>query len=216
MHRAGRATEGRRTMATALVLTPADHGRPMTREDFEAARGQEGYCYELIDGKVYVSPAPDLPHDSILDWLLDVLKDYSRAHPEILNYVSPKARVYVPGQEETTSPEPDLAAYRDFPRHLPIRERSWRNISPILVAEIVSEDNPAKDLERNVELYVQVPSIREYWILDPRADADQPTFTVYRRRGRRWQNPITVGPGETYTTRLLPGLELPVDPHAGE
>jgi Uma2 family endonuclease len=188
-------------MGTPLVLTPADHGRPMAREDFEAARGQEGSCYELIDGKVYVSPSPNLPHDIILEWLLDALKAYmkaySRAYPQVLNYVSTKARVYVPGREEATCPEPDLAAYRDFPRHLPIRDHSWESISPILVAEIVSEDDPVKDLQRNVDLYVQVPSIREYWILDPRADADRPTLTVYRRRGRRWQNPIAVGPGET-------------------
>jgi Uma2 family endonuclease len=203
-------------MTTALVLSPTDHGRPMTRQEFEAARGQEGYRYELIEGKVYVCPTPNLPHDIIRDWLLDVLKDYGRARPDILNYVSPQARVYVPGREEATNPEPDLAAYSDFPRHLLIREQSWENISPILVAEVVSEDDPGKDLERNVELYAQVPSIREYWILDPRADADRPTLTVYRRRGRRWQNPILVPPGETYTTRLLPGLELLVDPHARE
>jgi Uma2 family endonuclease len=203
-------------MTTALVLSPADHGRPMTRQDFEAARGQEGYCYELIDGKVYVCPAPNLPHDVILVWLLNVLNDYSRARPDVLNYLSSKARVYVPGREEATNPEPDLAAYRDFPRHLPIREQSWENVSPVLVAEVVSEDDPGKDLERNVELYVQVPSIREYWILDPRADADHPTLTVYRRRGRRWQNPVLVPAGETYTTKLLPGLELLVDPRAGE
>jgi Uma2 family endonuclease len=203
-------------MATALVLTPADHGRPMTREEFEAARGQEGYCYELIDGKVYVSPLPNLPHDIVLEWLLGVLQAYKRAHPETLNYISSKARVYVPGREEATCPEPDLAAFRDFPRHLPIREQSWENISPILVAEIVSDDDPRKDLGRNVELYLQVSTIREYWILDPRADADRPTLTVYRRRGRRWQNPITVQPGELYTTKLLPGLELLVDPHIAE
>jgi Uma2 family endonuclease len=63
---------------------------------------------------------------------------------------------------------------------------------------------------------MQVPSIREYWIFDPRVDPDHPTLTVYRRRGRGWQNPIGVTPGETYTTKLLPGLELGVDPHAGE
>jgi Uma2 family endonuclease len=53
-----------------------------------------------------------------------------------------------------------------------------------------------------------VPSIREYWILDPRADADQPALLVYRRRGRRWQRPITVPGGGTYATRLLPGFIL--------
>ena len=67
---------------------------------------------------------------------------------------------------------------------------------------------------RNVELYLRVPSIREYWIFDPRQDPDRPTLRVYRRRGSRWQRPVDVAPGETYTTPLLPGFALLLDPHA--
>jgi Uma2 family endonuclease len=200
-------------MKTALVLGPADHGRPITREEFEAARGQEGYRYELIEGRIYVSPVPDLPHDRIWEWVHRLLQDYSRSHPEVLNYVTARARVIVPEREGTTNPEPDLAAYSDFPRHLPLADVSWDDVSPLLVAEIVSEDDPEKDLQRNVDLYREVPSIREYWILDPRADPDRPTLRVYRRRGSRWQRPIDVVPGETYTTRLLPGFALLLDPH---
>jgi hypothetical protein len=66
---------------------------------------------------------------------------------------------------------------------------------------------------RNRELYLEVAAIREYWMLDQRTDPDQPTLTVLRRRGTRWGPAITVGPGEAYTTRLLPGFRLVVDPH---
>ena len=62
-------------------------------------------------------------------------------------------------------------------------------------------------------LFLQVPSIKEYWILDPRDDPDRPTMLVYRRRGLRWQNVIEVAFGESYRTRLLPGFELLLDPH---
>jgi Uma2 family endonuclease len=204
----------RRTIMTTMVmLGPADHGRPMTRAEFEVARGQEGYHYELIEGKVYVSPVPDLPHDRILEWLYDRLHDYTRAHPEILNYVTARALIILPERDAATNPEPDLAAYRDFPRHRSLREVAWDDVPPLLVAEVVSEDDPEKDLDRNVALYLQAASIREYWILDPRADPDQPTLTVYRRRGQRWQRPIEVAPGETYTTRRLPDFSLLLDPH---
>jgi len=57
-------------------------------------------------------------------------------------------------------------------------------------------------------LYLQVPSIREYWILDPRDDADRPALTVHRRRGQRWQQSIEIASGQTYTTRLLPDFVL--------
>jgi Uma2 family endonuclease len=134
-----------------------------------------------------------------------------RQHPEIINHVKAPARMFVPGRRATTAPEPDLAAYHDFPLDLPLRQRRWRDFSPILVAEILSADTADKDLVRNLDLYLQVPSIREYWILDPRADADQPTLMVYRRRGQRWQKPIDIAAGDPYTTRLLPGFSLVMD-----
>lgn len=201
-------------MRTIVTLTPADHGRRMTADEFDEARGQGGWRYELIDGRVYVSPKPELPQDRLIEWLDGQVREYRRSHPEVVNYASQHARVYVPDRPEATQPEPDLAAYQDFPRHLPIGTINWRDLSPILVAEVVSEDDPDKDLVRNVELYLEVPSIREYWILDPRADPNNPTLRVYRRRGQRWQRPIDIAPGETYTTRLLPDFTLLLDPRA--
>jgi Uma2 family endonuclease len=199
-------------MATVTILGPADHGRPMSLEDFESYAAEEGYRYELIDGRVYVSPQPDMPQNSIEVWLHQQLFLYSMARPDVINYLTTKARIFVPGRKRTTCPEPDLAAYHDFPTHLSIRQRRWQDHTPILVAEIVSDDDPDKDLVRNVELYLQVPSIREYWVIDPREDADRPTLLVYRRRGRRWQRTIEVAAGATYATRLLPGFELLIDP----
>ncbi len=197
-----------------LHLSPAWAGRDISLEEFEHATGQEGWHYELIDGRVEVSPVPDLPHDSVLFWLNRLFLDYSRAHPESVNYLSNHSRVFIPGRQATTCPEPDFAAYRDFPLHLPLRLRRWRDVSPIVVVETLSPDNRNKDLVRNVELYLQSPTIREYWIIDPVTDPDRPILCVRRKRGRAWQRPIVVPFGATYTTRLLPGFSLVVDPNA--
>ncbi len=198
---------------TILQLGPDDHDRSLSREEFESARYQEGFHYELIEGKLSVSPLPDPHHESLDLWLGEQLIAYVRSHPAVLNRVSYAARVFVPGEEERTSPEPDLAAYRDYPFHIPKQQRDWRQIHPVLVVEVVSDDDPDKDLVRNVSLYLQVPSIREYWILDPRGDADYPALLVYRRRGSRWQRPIRVAGGGTYTTRMLPDFSLVLDAH---
>jgi Uma2 family endonuclease len=200
-------------MTTALVIGPTDHGRPLTLEEFKSARWQEGSRYELIDGRLYVSPLPNLPHDRIKEWIADCLRGYARDRPEVINYVTPQARVIVPDRPEVTQPEPDLAAFHDFPRNRPIGQVQWEDVSPLLVVEVVSADDPDKDLVRNVELYLPVPSVREYWIIDPREDADRPTMQVYRRRGRRWQRVIDLAHGDTYKTGLLPGFTLRVDPH---
>ena len=197
-----------------LHLTPAWAGRDISLEDFEHATGQEGWHYELIDGRIEVSPSPEFPHDTILFWINRLFIRYSDNHPEVVNYLSNHARVFVPDRQAATCPEPDFAAYRDFPLPRPGRQRRWRDISPFLVAETLSADNRNKDLVRNVELYLEVPSIREYWVFDPHEDANRPTLRVYRRRGRAWQRPIDVPFGATYTTRLLPGFSLIVDPNA--
>ena len=87
------------------------------------------------------------------------------------------------GRPATTCPEPDLAAYHDYPWQLPRRHRRWQDISPILVAEVASDDL-AKDFDRNVGLYEQVPSIQEYWLIHGGDNDSQFLFRVYRRRGR--------------------------------
>src|SRR5439155_1470268 len=80
------------------------------------------------------------------------------------------------------------------------RRFRWQDYSPVLVVEIVSDDDPDKDYVRNVALYAEVPSIKEYWVLDPGPDPDRPSLRVYRRRGKGWQKPIDVPFGGTYQT----------------
>jgi Uma2 family endonuclease len=199
-------------MTTILKLGPADHGRAITADEARTAHWQQGYRYEIIDGKIYVSPLPNLPHDRILRWLYRRLDRYAERHGEIINYVTSDGKVIVSDRPGLTEPQPDLIAFQNFPLDESLRSVRWEDLTPVLVVEILSEVHADKDLERNVELYLEISSIREYWIIDPRADADHPTLTVYRRRGQHWQRPIEVPSGERYTTRWLPGFSLRVDP----
>jgi Uma2 family endonuclease len=202
---------GTAELTKAVKLGPLDHGRPMSFQEYMAADYRKGYRYELIDGRLYASPDANFPEKWVRDWLRDKLKGYARTNPKIINHVCGPGRVFVSGRSDTTTPEPDVLAYKNFRRPRRIRDVRWQDISPILVAEVLSADDPHKDLVRNVALYLQVPSIKEYWILDARDDADFPAMLVHRRRGKRWQEPITVSPGESYVTPLLPGFALTLD-----
>jgi Uma2 family endonuclease len=200
-------------MTTALKIGPADSGRRMTWDEFATAGFEEGFRYELIEGRLTVSPSPNPPQDRLVRWLDVRLQLYTMMNPTVVNYTTQGAGVFIPGASaRLTVPQPDLAAYASYPLNLPMAQVSWQDVSPFLVVEILSEDDPDKDLVRNVDLYLRAPSIREYWIVEPRPVPDEPTLLVYRRRGQRWQNVITVPYGETYTTKLLPGFSLVVDP----
>ena len=202
-------------MKTRLYLRPDDHGLPLSLEDFASADAQEGFRYELIRGRLEVSPLPNLPHERLLKWLGRLFDNYVQQHPEVINGVFGPARVFVPGLEEgVIAPEPDLAGYHQFPIDLPEEEVDWQDVSPLVVVEVISPDTAEKDLTRNVPLYLRVPTIREYWIVDPRQSRTRPSLLVYRRRGQRWQKPIAVKAGGVYTTRLLPGFTLNLDRRA--
>lgn len=198
-------------MATMTKLGPAEHGEPLTLEEFETSDYERGYKYELIDGRLYVSPMPNVPENWVEQWIFGKLPFYSERHPAVTNYVTTKARVFVPGRRRTTCPEPDVTAFQDFPLEKPIRSIRWQDLRPMLAVEVLTGDDPDKDLVRNVDLYLQVPSIKEYWVIDAREDPEQPSLRVHRRHGSRWRI-VDVAFGETYETRFLPGFSLLVDP----
>jgi Uma2 family endonuclease len=194
-------------MATVLKIGPADHGRPMTLEEYLGGDYEEGYQYELIDGRLYVSPQANLPENWVQNWLRRKLQSYSDQRPEVINHVTGPGRVFIPGRHGITTPEPDVLAYRDFPLHVAIRDMRWQDVNPFAVGEVLSAEDPDKDLVRNVELYWLVPTIKLYWVLDARADADYPTLLAHQRHGKQWRVK-EYGPADIYTTRLLPGFEL--------
>jgi Uma2 family endonuclease len=194
-----------------LKLGPADHGRRLTLDDFEDADYAPGFKYEIIDGRLYVAPMPNPGENRLESWLARKLIRYSEDHPDVLNYVSVKGRVFVHARKGATVPEPDIACYSDYPLDRPIAEVRWEEVSPILVVEVLLEGDPRKDLQRNTALYLDVPSVREYWVIDARESADEPTLIQHRRYGKRWV--VRSFPyGATFTTKLLPGFSLLIDP----
>lgn len=192
---------------TRRHLGPEDAGALLSNDEFERADWAPGYQYELVAGRLHVTPAPNAPHVFVQDKLLDHLKAYARVHPNILKWVAPVSRVLTDELGGPTNVEPDIAAYREIPPPEKRMTSNWRELSPILVVEVVSESNPKKDLERNPDIYAVVPSIREYWIVDPRKDPMRPTLLALVRGPRGWTE-RAVGPGGVYRTDLLPGLEV--------
>ena len=106
------------------------------------------------------------------------------------------------------------APYAEYAGTIHAEHAAHGDYSPILVVEVISADTADKDLAGNRRLYLQVPSIREYWILDPREGVEGLALLVYRRQGRRRQACRTLAAGATYTTPLLPGFSLLLDPLA--
>lgn len=196
-----------------LRLGPADHGRPVDFDDYEAAEYEPGHKYEIIDGRLYVAPEPNFAEHTLERWLDRKLSRYAEDHPEVINYVAVKSRVFVHSRKKATVPEPDISAYHGLDLTQDLRDIHWRDLGPVLVCEVLVEGDEYKDLERNLDLYLDVPSVREYWVLDGRADPNAPSLIQHRRYGGRWVI-RTHAAGSTFGTKLLPGFALVLDPRA--
>src|ERR1700722_5366923 len=127
-----------------LKLGEKDHGRPLTLDDFEEAEFEPGFRYEIIDGRLYVSNEPNFPENFLENWLLRKLIIYSGQRQDIVNYVTLRSRVFIHSRSKATVPEPDIAVYCDVPEDKPLEEIHWRNLGPILVAEVLVEGDPYK------------------------------------------------------------------------
>jgi Uma2 family endonuclease len=194
-----------------LKFGPADHGRPVTADELEDAEYTSGFKYEIINGSLYVSPEATFAENRLENWLRDRLLAYSWTRPDVLNYLASKGRVFLPTRVRATVPEPDLAAYANVPLHLPAREVNWEDISPMLVVEVLVDGDIHKDLTRNPALYLRVPSIQEYWVVNGAVDPDRPSLICHRRSRRKWVVSVHEY-GSLFVPPLLPGFELLIDP----
>lgn len=196
-------------MLTAVHFGPTDHGRPVNDDELRTAEFDAGFDYEVIFGRLYVSPAPDFDHDWIEKHIFGQVFMYSRQNPNVAAYVTDRARVFVPGVDKTTAPEPDLAIYSSVPGG------DWRTTTPLIVGEVLGGTDVEKDLSRNVDLYFRVPSIQEYWVFDIRQSAQRPDLIVHRRTADRW-DVLEFDADHVYQTPLLPGLMLVIAPEQSD
>lgn len=189
-----------------VSLGPHDHGRTLSLHEFRSAEYAPGYVYELIDGALVVSPQPMPNHDYWVNVVVGQLRAYSKKNSKVLNYVTEGSELEIPNRPGPTRPQPDIAAFRDYPYPPPT---SWDDVCPDLVVEVISQRRAEKDTLRNRHLYWQARGVREYWIIDPRANGLEPTLLVLSRtsRARSWHQQ-TILFGKTYSSKSFPGLRI--------
>jgi Uma2 family endonuclease len=186
---------------TLVKIGPADHGRRMSLEDFEHAKVQEGYLYELSRGIITVSDVPNRLQMLLLAATRDQLQDYKSLNRGRIHIIASgnECKLLIPAFD--SEQHPDLSLYLTEPP--PIENASlWRHWFPEIVIEVVSPSSRKRDYEEKPDEYLR-RGAREYWIIDPRKRA----MVVMRRTRNRWTESL-VRPPALYRTRLLPGLEF--------
>ncbi|MGH7898131.1 MAG: Uma2 family endonuclease [Candidatus Binatia bacterium] len=169
---------------------------PLTYEDY-LELPDDGKQYEILDGELFVTPAPVPRHQRVSRNLQWILEAYVRAHRvgEILD--APIDVILAP----TTVAQPDLLFIRSG-RESIVTERAVEG-PPDLVVEIVSPSSSRKDRTTKAMLYARF-GIENFWIVDP----DERTFEIWQLAGGSYRRVARGIDEAAIEPNLFPGLVI--------
>ena len=157
--------------------------------------------YELIAGELFVSCAPGLPHQLVLQKLQLALGNYLESNP--IGILAPGAGAVFSDYDSVI---PDLVF---------VRNERWKEIvandrfsaAPDLVIEVLSSgiQNRNRDLKSKRSLYAKY-GVEEYWIID----RETRVVIVFCLREQTLEETVTLLESDTLTSSLLPGFALNV------
>lgn len=171
----------------------------LTQEEFfvwrERRPPSDHHRYELIQGRIVMTPPADFRHATLDTWLGHRLWRHVDEHE--LGFVLGSSGTYDMPSGDTL--EPDVA----FVSHArleggppPVAGRNIR-IVPDLVIEVLSKSTQARDRGVKKEIYA-ANGVREYWLVDPR----RRTVTVFQARDHVFDA------GRTLAAGVLPSVAL--------
>jgi Uma2 family endonuclease len=173
----------------------------LTVADLDAFPEDDGNRYELIGGELFVSCAPGIPHQRVLQNLQLELGLYLKANP---------IGILVPGAG---------AIFSDYDAVIPdlafVRNERWGQVvtgekftgALDLVIEILSPgtQNRQRDLSAKRKLYGKY-GVQEYWVVD----TENQEVLVLRLQNQTLEEASTLKGDDELSSALLPGLQLKV------
>ena len=153
---------------------------------------------EYADGEIEALPMPTAGHQWIVFFLGRRFFDWLSPQGGIALLAPLRVRLV-----DRKFREPDLLALLDR-RDSRYGDRYWHGAD--LVLEVVSPDDPARDLVTKRREYAEA-GIPEYWIVNPPSR----TVTVLTLDGERYAEHGIFAAGMVATSALLPGLAVAVD-----
>ena len=160
----------------------------------------DGNRYEIIDGKLYVTPAPAMRHQIVVNRLHYLLSQHLEGKRLGHAFAAPTAVILGPHRQV----QPDLLfVSRERNKLITSKEVDG---APDLAVEIVSPSSKKADRVVKSAAYAD-SGISWYWIVDPdaRAIEEYQLENGQYRLVRKWEEP------DVFEPMLFSGLTLPLE-----
>lgn len=162
----------------------------MTYEEFMALPVEKYKHYELVEGELFVNPAPNYRHQNVIGNIYHAFRIYLAQHRIGETMMAPADVVL----SRDNVVQPDVMVF--LGEHIAVWKQAQR--APDIAVEVLSEGSHRHDRVTKRRLYQQY-GVKEYWIIDP----DARTVTVIRDGA---ETAVT----DAITTPLLPGFAMPL------
>ncbi|HEY3170231.1 MAG TPA: Uma2 family endonuclease, partial [Thermoanaerobaculia bacterium] len=171
---------------------------PFTYRDY--ARLPDDRRFEVIGGKLFLTPAPRTWHQRLCGELFAALREHVRGQNlgEVL--IAPCDVVL----SETNVVQPDLLFVRKD--RLSIIGEKYVSAAPDLLVEVLSPGTKMRDRKLKFRLYARF-GVAELWIVDGEARFVE----VFRNAGGRFELEKRYSSSHTLHSKILPKLRLALD-----
>ena len=156
--------------------------------------------YEVIDGDLFMTPAPTPYHQLVSKRIGHVLDDFVEKNRLGMVLYAPCDVVL----SETDVVQPDILFVSAG--RLAIVGEKFISAAPDLIVEVLSPATETRDRVAKTKLYAK-KGVRELWFADPEAK----TIELLVNSGEGFRREALAGSTETLRSVLLEGLEIPLD-----
>ncbi len=162
-------------------------------------REWDSYRYELLHGRVVMTPPAGYPHGAVAVRISSPIAALARAAGAI---VFDSSQGFELPTGDTVAPDVSVVSAERWASTTPITGKFLR-VVPDLVVEILSESTASRDRGEKKGIYGKA-GVLEYWIVDTRAR----TVTIFTGNGERFDAGRILSDREELQSRVLPELQL--------
>jgi Uma2 family endonuclease len=173
-----------------------------TTADLARFPDDDGFRYEILDGELHVTKAPDTYHQVVAGRIAAGLDAWSSANASGLAIAAPGIIL-----EDADNVIPDAVWISSARLATALHADGKLHALPEIVVEVLSPGptNIQRDREQKPVLYAR-QGVVEYWIVD----WPQRRLEIYRHDGTTLQYSETLGEQDVLHTPLLPGFAQPL------
>ena len=170
---------------------------PLTYKEYKTFPDNDGIRKEIIEGELFMTPAPSIKHQIVSQHLFVILYNYIKKNGFGKIFYAPCDIVF----SDINIVQPDLIF---------ISKKNYEILTdlnikgaPDLLIEILSPSTKENDRIFKKQIYEKF-GVKEYWIVDP----ENESVEIWILKNHKYLLELKVGKSQTIKSQILKGLKI--------